>query len=174
MVFDGYKSENSTKVQVQLCRGSATATAVYILITEDKTVTLSGEHFRPNSHNKDLFIKLLVRYLETEGHEAIQRDGDADVLVVKQALEHAERYSVMVAADDRAGFVVLPLEKKSSQVFFSTEFSEKKKAAGMNFWSIRSIAESLPLVSSILFANAWSGCDTTSALYMKGKYSVTY
>ena len=63
---------------------------------------------------------------------------------------------MIVTADYRcSGFVVLPLEKNLYEVYFSKKFSKKKKAAGLNFWSIRSIAESLPLVSLILFARTW-------------------
>ena len=130
--------------------------------------------FLRNSHNKDQLIKLIVHDLETEGHEAIQSNGDADVLIVKKALELAERNNVIVAADDTDILVLLCYHWKNDlyKIYFSTESSEKRKALGQKFWSIQSIAESLPLVPYILFAHAWSGCDTTSALYMKGKYQI--
>ena len=105
------------------------------------------------SHNKDQLIKLIaiVQDLETEGHEAIQSDGDAGVLVV---LEHAERNNVIVAADDTDVLVLLCYHWKNDlhKNYFSREPSEKRKAAELKFWSIQSIAESLPLVPFILFA----------------------
>ena len=45
VVFDGCKKENSTKVQDELHRRKATATAANILITKDKTVTPLREQF---------------------------------------------------------------------------------------------------------------------------------
>ena len=59
-------------------------------------------------------------------------------------------------------------KKNLYEVLFSTKVSKKKKAAGLNFWSIQFIAESLPLASLILFAHAWSGYETTMILLMKG------
>ena len=44
VVFDGYQSENSTKVHKQFCRGSATVTA-NVSITKDKTATSIREMF---------------------------------------------------------------------------------------------------------------------------------
>ena len=132
---------SSTKVQEQFRRGSATITAFNVTITKDKTVTPPREMFLRYSCKKDQQIKLLVQDLKTEGLEAFQGDKDTDVLNVQKAFEYAERNDVIVAADDADILVLLCYQWNINlhDMYFSTETSEKGKAAGLKFWSIQSI-----------------------------------
>ena len=58
--------------------------------------------------------------------------------------------------------------EKQFALHFSTEKKEEKKAASPKFWKIRQLVEAQPHVKQLLFARAWTGCDTTSAIHKKG------
>ena len=51
---------------------------------------------------------------------------------------------------------------------FGTDIKEKKKRSKAFFWCISELIQSTTQQETLLFAHAWSGCDTTSAVYQKG------
>ena len=41
-----------------------------------------------------------------------------------------------------------------------------------NNWSIHQIVDALQVSNHVLFCHAWSGCDTTSAMYQQGRLKI--
>ena len=56
-------------------------------------------------------------------------------------------------------------------IHFNTEKVVNKKKIQKQ-WNIQSVVECQSQVDHIIFANAWSGCDTTLATYCKGKLNI--
>ncbi|KAG1652579.1 Mitochondrial proton/calcium exchanger protein [Nymphon striatum] len=93
--------------------------------------------------------------------------GDADTKIVSTALEVANDSTTIVVADDTDVAVMLLYHwnENISDVFFLQE-------RGKKCWSIRKAQlEVLDFKEHLLFIHAWSGCDSTSAIFGKGKSS---
>ena len=98
--------------------------------------------------------------MEEDGHVVIQCDGDVDSTVVSAAISRSSPKTdnpVMVVPDD-TDIAIMP------EIIFN---SKKSEAA----WSIASDGSSLEDKEHLLFVHAWSGCDTVSATFGKGKAS---
>ena len=107
------------------------------------------------------------------GFTVRKSEGDADILIVKEAIELAQdNKEVIVAADDTDVLALLMYHWSNlmGDVYFSTVKREgKRKSATLQFWSICHLVEAHSHVEHLLFAHAWTGCDTTSAAHQKGK-----
>ena len=123
IVFDGYNDHFSNKTEEQLRRTGN------ININANMNVTATREAFLRNSNNKEQFIQLLSRHLQATGYSTAKSTGDADILIVKKALEYAAEVDVVVAADDTDILVLLMYHWTDSlkEMFFSTETKEKGK-----------------------------------------------
>ena len=55
------------------------------------------------------------------------------------------------------------------EMIFSTEKSDSgTRTTKLQYWQIQDLLHLDIQADYLLFAHAWSGCDTTSAIYMKG------
>lgn len=174
VVFDGYM-EGSTKSQEQMRRGSKTAPNIDI--QDEAEVPFTREVFLRNPSNKHNLIQVLMKHLRADGLNVIQSASDADVSIVQRSIECATHMSVVVHADDTDILVLLIYHWKANlkSIHFCTERCAKASASrGLKYWSIEALAEAVHNKKLILFAHAWSGCDTTSALHQKGNIHYTY
>ena len=169
IVFDGYVDHFSNKSEEQLRRSSVTSSN--ITIKENLDVTTTREAFLRNSNKKEQLIELLSRYLQAYGCSTTKSTGDADVLIVKKALEYATNMDVVVVADDTDILVLMMYHWTDNlkEMYFSTETTKKGNKKSLKWWNIRKLLEAQSLKKYLLFAHAWSGCDTTSATHQKGK-----
>ena len=167
VVFDGYE-ELSTKSLEQLRRSAASSN---IEVSEDFKVTCGSKMFLKNYGNKRQLIKLLSKSLRNAGCEVIECSGEADVHVVRRALELADN-GVVVVADDTDILVLLVAHWKPNmeEMYFRTVIKTKQKL--LKTWKIETIASAVDNRDYLLFAHAWGGCDTTSATYRKGKRAI--
>ena len=132
-----------------------------------------------NSNNFWLteFISLLTKYLLAEGHEVYQSKNDADTLIVQHALRIAQAsVSAVVVADDTEILVLLMYhycKEEMADIFLRSEATKWSKA-GLRIYSICMAVDYTEeyLVKNLLFLHAWSGCDTTSAIFGYGKGTV--
>ena len=98
-VFDSYSNDASNKSQEHQRRiGKTSAT---IVVNDSARVTSRREVLLSNPSSKNQLIQLLCKLLENEGYFAVQSCGDADVLIVKQAVDYARvgRDVVVMAKD---------------------------------------------------------------------------
>ena len=82
---DGYDDGPTTKDCTHQRRRSSCAPSV--LFEGDMLVTLKKRDFLANEENKHRFIKLLGTKLMDSGCSVLQSRGDADLLIVKTAVE---------------------------------------------------------------------------------------
>ena len=170
VAFDGYEDDISTK-SVEHSRRMAKSSAT-LKVSEGTKVTCSRELFLANPSNKDQLIKLLCREFEKAGFKTKQSEGDADVLIVETCMEYVEAgRDVVVSADDTDIFILMMnhWHEGIGEMFFSTDMAEnKKRKPTTKFWKLSEISSSYDHQNLLLFAHAWCGCDTTSAIHQKG------
>ena len=170
VVFNGYTDSSSNKSQEHLRRGGVTA--ANIDIQESVNVSSSREVILCNPLNKEKMITLISKHLKKAGFTTFQSSSDADVLITEKAIEYAADVPVVVCADDTDILVLLfyHWQKHLKSLYFSSERGTKtKKAKQLVYWNIGELVHTMPDRKYILFAHAWCGCDTTSALYQRGE-----
>ena len=165
VIFDTYDVA-TTKDPEQKRRRLQQASCPDVVVTNRTPVPSNKTAFLSNKTNKQNLIKLLSVHLEEAGIsvEHAGDEGDADVVIVKKALEISENQQpVHVIADD-ADILILLLHHAyhSSDIYLCTKH---------HIISIKIAQEVLgrELCMCLLFAHAMSGCDTTSSLYGMGK-----
>ena len=108
---------------------------------------------------------MLSAHLEHGGVAVIHaaEEGDADVVIVRKAIELGEHEDVVVIADDTDILVLVVYHAHSSHQFYmetkhhTIAIDTAKQALGVD------------VCRSQLFVHATTGCDTTSAMFGVGK-----
>ena len=165
IVFDGYQ-DGSTKSHEHLRRNSIPQSC-NVTIHADNQVPFTQDRFLSNIQNKAGLIEFLSQHLQEAGFCIINCPGDADSTVVTTALEAARKNSgpVTVVADDTDIAVMLVHHWKDNMadVYFLQERWSK-------VWSVKDASSRNKVIKEhLLFLHAWSGCDTTSSVFGKGK-----
>ena len=108
VVFDGYEGGPFTEDTAYLRRtGGCTSTSVRF--TEDMTLILKKDlllKIKKNS-NKQAFIEMLGKKLQSSGFCVFHADDDADMLFVKKAIEVSQTANMAVIGDDTDLLVLL-------------------------------------------------------------------
>ena len=117
--------------------------------------------------NKTQLIRVISQYLVRDGQIVYQCEGDTDTKIVSISLQLATDKDVPVAvvADDTDIAVMLLYHWNESMqdIFFHQEKGKKT-------WSINKALSTIGIMREhLLFVHAWSGCDTTSSTFGKGK-----
>ena len=165
VVFDGYSDELSTKVQEHAFRCGSSS--VDIQIISSTKVTTSREAFLANPHNKFQLIKMRSGRLQAIGFMTEQSKGDADTLIVKSAITYAQdgRSSITMAEDtDILVLLMNHWTEGMGSMVLGTDIKENKKRFKTFFWCKSELIQSTTQQETLLFAHAWPGCDTTSAI----------
>ncbi|KAK6175983.1 hypothetical protein SNE40_014355 [Patella caerulea] len=172
IVFDGYDA--STKDHEHKRRLlNAKKRANNITIEVDNEVHEDQSAFFTNVHNKTAFIRELAEMLKTDGHAVTICNADADTVIVQKALNFAKNeQNVTVVANDTDVLIMIIYHwtDEMSDIFFRRETQSKKNIE--NTYRIRDITIPAAFKQNILFAHAWSGCDTTSHCYGFGKNTI--
>ena len=111
--------------------------------------------------------------MSRDGHNVKQSENDADTLIVKSDLDFAHSgYVTTVVADDTDILVLLLHHYRSTamaDIFLLSE-AAKWQRQDIKFINVRRLVNlsGQTLVSHLLFIHAWSGCDTTSAIFNQG------
>ena len=168
IVFDGYENDGNIKDHEHLRRSRVISP--FINLKADMQVDTNQQQFLSNKEKKTQFITLLSDSLSACGHCVIQSKGDADTLIVKAALDLAtSKKTTTVIADDTDILILLLHHYRTamSDIFLVSERSSSR-------YNIRELIEQMhPIVlKHILFIHALGGCDSTSAIFGKGKTSI--
>ena len=137
------------------------------------TLTLKKDLFLKNKENKQAFIKMLGRKLQSSGFPVFHADDDADVLIVKKAIEVSQTINTTVIGDDTDLLVLLLYHTrniKSFDIFFHPEpkqFARKKPITVSIHSAVRKLG--IKLCENILFIHALLGCDTIFSVLGIGK-----
>ena len=126
IVFDGYDDKLSIKA-TEHKRRSLQSTSPNVNVTENMILTTNRETFLKNHVNKDQFIKLLCKRLLQSGINTLQSKGDADVLIIKKAIEQAPKYGVDVVAKDTDILILLIYHWNQHEDLHDMYFNTKLK-----------------------------------------------
>jgi len=152
-----------------------------VRLVEQSPVIFEQHAFLSNSTNKDNFIQLLMSHLDHEGCRTIQSEGDADIDIVKEALTLASKQqgSIAVVGDDTDLLVLLSyhLQENMADIWLLSEAKSAVRRASdfpSRLINIRTLQRRLgaTVCQQLLVLHAFSGCDTTSALFGRGKGKV--
>ena len=133
-------------------------------------LTVTKDAFISNFSNKQRFIQILGEKLVAQGCKVLHDQSDADLLIVKTAINSAISRDTILVGDDTDLLVLLihhaPLGQHN--IFFT---SEQKKNSKNRVWNIKEVETGLGSFACkhMLFLHAILGCDTTSCLYGIGK-----
>ena len=170
VVFDGYEGGPSIKDNTHQRRGHN----IHPVVSFTAETEFSGkkENFLSRNCNKQQFINLVSSKLRIKGCNVIQAPGDADVIIVKTAVESANLYSTALIGED-TDLLILLLYHTTKQCkdlyFYSDSQSKDVKVYHINI--IKSVLGE-ELSAQLLFAHAFTGCDTTSRIFSIGKKAV--
>lgn len=167
VVFDGYERGN-TKDEEHLRRSRST-TNIEVKVEDSIHVNINQSEFLANAKNKVGLISLLTVHLQRSGCTVHQASGDADLLIVLTAIDEGKKgFNACVIGDDTDLLVLLtvhaPSENKLKMVV------PKKGNQQEKVYTISDIQRDIGDMKGVLLAiYAFTGCDTVSAIYKKGK-----
>ena len=170
IVFDGY--DLSTKDSTHQKRAGNISQDVDI--KEENPCPANRKDFLGNYHNKQTFVKHLAKYLQCN-FKVIECPSDADTSIVKEALTMAKNSSVTVLSDDTDVLCLLihhVAKDPSLKGIFLADMT-RKKGQQREYYKISEITNKCTQFSQyLLFAHAFTGCDTTSAIHNFGKTAI--
>ena len=170
IVFDGYASGPSTKVEEHSRRGGKMLSNVKV--SPDVVAHGPQSAFLANGYNKTQLIQLLKSFLTEAGHVIHQAPSDGDCIIVKVALERMTNDKTVVVVTDDTDVLIMLIHHHNldDDLYFYSEASARSKNR-LRYVSIRELKDSLDpiVVSNIFFLHAWSGYDTTFAIYSHSK-----
>ena len=107
-----------------------------------------------------------------DGHDVRQAENDADTMIVSSGLELCQKTETVVISDDTDILVLMihHFRDDMKDLYFYSETSARSKKA-VQYTSILTLTKKMSprITKHLLFAHAWSGCDTTSAIFGHGK-----
>ncbi|VDI23946.1 Hypothetical predicted protein [Mytilus galloprovincialis] len=105
VVMDGYNS-SSTKDITHLRRSKGIQSNT-ITFTRDMPLRIKKETFLLNQSNKQRFVEMLIDTFQEHSIEAIQAKEDADLLIVRTAVEKSNRQEVVIYGEDTDLLILL-------------------------------------------------------------------
>ncbi|KAK3927182.1 Protein asteroid-like protein 1 [Frankliniella fusca] len=176
VVFDGYEESWSTKWETQQRRAARKKPCAKFIVTEEEVTSpaYTREDYLSSAFNKTGLITLLTEKLEGARVEVLQARADADVIVAEKAMEldqPGQHVSVIARDTD----IVAILIARAGDDTGITVTKPGTATTADEVFCIRAIRRHLAkqgLLHCVLLGHAMSGCDTTSAIYTKGKLTV--
>ena len=173
VVFDGYTL--STKDATHQKRSGKISQTVDI--SDDNRCPSDRNTFFSNYTNKESFVKSLAKKLKPT-FKVIECPSDADTTIVKEALAVALDAPVTVFSDDTDILCLLvhhanKMSRNKLRNILLTDMTKKKKQQ-REYYNVKDVIDKFyaDVVDYLLFAHAFTGCDTTSAIHMFGKTSI--
>lgn len=189
VVFDGY--DNLTTKSSERKRRSRKFMSASYKFNENTSLKVEKTKFLSNTDNKKQLINLLHNSLINNNYNSIQCPGDADRTIVAEAIrnDYSAEKKVVIVAEDIDVLVILTAlagdvdvdnsdltsSLLTANIFGSQEiyFLKPQSSSGtepQKIFSNKSLDKHYYRAKEhILFAHAFTGCDTTSAFYRKGK-----
>ena len=144
-------------------------------IRSDNSCPANWTSFFGNYQNKENFVKALARYL-MDKFKVIERPSDADTTIVKEALMFAKESAVTIFSDDTDILCLLVHHVATDPLLHNILLTNmtRKKGKPREYYSISDVLRKPENVlhDVSLFAHAFTGCDTTSAVHMLDKTTI--
>lgn len=169
IIFDGYPEYSTTKNEEQI-RRAAKKTSCDINFDKNTKCMTPKENFLGNRRNKKKLLQAVACELDKKGLATYTAEEDADVDIVKVAIEKLNQFSkvVVVGSDTDLLVLLVALTPEKANMFFCKPKGGKDPAKV--FYNVKTlIEEQHDIRRALLFAHAVSGCDTTSCFYGLGK-----
>ena len=164
-MFDGYDAPSTKDAE----HSRRVESSREVLIEDSIHVSMSQQEFLGNTANKVRFIALLTSHLEAAGFEVHHASADADRLIVLTALDVADTCAASVLVGEDTDLLIL-LTVLSDPEKDIKMLMPGRKGHPDKVYSSAALRSALGgMVDSLLFVHAATGCDTTSAVYRKGK-----
>lgn len=171
VVFDGYE-EIQTKIVEQNRRSAGKKMVPIVSFSNLSAVKVPKADFLSNNTNKSNFIRALGKVLLENGINVKFADGDADTLIVTTAVAISDNLpegTVAVVSED-TDIIVLLIHYCHKKMFM---IRPGKVSKPNKIIDIPALQQKLgDLKNVILSVHAISGCDTTSAVFNKGKINL--
>ncbi|GFU48289.1 uncharacterized protein TNCV_4626951 [Trichonephila clavipes] len=134
---------------------------------ENMPLKITQDKFLSNNKNKSRLIEILRIKLADNNIFTCHAESDADKLIIDAAI-NLETNNVVIVSEDIDVLVILTtLVNEDHEIYF---LKPSKGKVQQKIFSSRSIIETLPKCKEhIPFLHAFTGCDTTSAFFNKGK-----
>lgn len=169
IIFDGYPENLDDKGTKGAERARRVICATRdTIFDETMPATTSQSKFLSNERNKSRLITKLITKLTSEGFTVKQASEDADTLIVNTAIEESFKTdSVTIVGEDVDLLVILTaLAGSNNNIHF---LKQGKGNTENKLYTQSSMKYGSVIKDNILFLHAFSGADTTSAFYKKGK-----
>lgn len=138
-------------------------------ISENQVIAINQTQFLSNIRNKVNFVNLLSQYLQSNGVNTKISNEDADTVIIRSAIEFKDNSveSLVTVVGNDIDLLILLITKCSDgpEIYFYNRPSNKSN-------ELYSSKDYKRLQKSILFAHAFAGCDSTSAIYGKSKKEI--
>ncbi|KAI4476939.1 hypothetical protein M0804_013119 [Polistes exclamans] len=172
VVFDGYSdSTKNIKAAEQRRRTTKTSSGSEIIFDEFMTVPKNQQQFFTNINNKSRFISMLSNKLTAANIAVKQAKNDADVLIIETAIEKFDATNTTIVVGEDVDLLVL-LTARTSMDKISYFLKPGRAQQRREIYSSKSLSAYPKCQNYILFLHAITGCDTSSAMYRRGKTSV--
>ncbi|KAJ8678150.1 hypothetical protein QAD02_013937 [Eretmocerus hayati] len=167
VVFDGYLADITGTKSYERYRRERKNEGADINLGGDNLLVLHQKQFLSNNANKFKFVHKLAENLQSAGSSIQIATEDADTLIVDEAirLKQESNTPVVIVGND-VDLVVLSIARAEEEIYFL------KKSSGREPEVLYSTSKNKALKSYVLFAHAFAGCDTTSALFKIGKTQI--
>lgn len=166
VVFDSY-DEQSTKIVERNRRNKQCSTKEYIF-TKDMMVPVPQDKFLSDYKNKSRFIEYLIEEFQKQSIKCYQGKGEADELLVKITIEDESSLQKVIVAEDVDILVILTARAEAEKEIYFLKLG--KQNVPSLIYSSNSFAVNYPNSAKLIaFSHAFTGCDTTSAFFNKGK-----
>ena len=172
VVFDGYRRVG-TKSFDRIRRATFVEPSDDLQVEERSTLTVTRDSFLGNSRNKEQFIENFVRKLNAVNISYCVAEEDADAKIVRTAIQeanHTNNKVVIVAEDIDVLVLMASLCPRGIEMFFYKMGSPTRKIPPKIYSSTNCLKQEFENCKDhLLFLHAFTGCDTTSVFYAKGK-----
>ena len=165
MVFDGYKKDGIKSAERN--RRALKNKCADIEFDENMPLKIAQDKFLSNNKNKSRLIEMLRIKLADNNIFTCQAESDADKLIVDTAINLETKNVVIVSEDIDVLVILTALVNEDREIYFLKPARGKVQ---QKIFSSKSLEKSFPKYKEhILFLHAFTGCDTTSAFFNKGK-----
>ena len=163
IVFNGYEEGPITKDTTHQSRSGGSVGPV-VNFTFQTVMKLKKDLFLNSTVNKQKFINVLHDAFKRTDCTILHAKGDADVLLVKTAVESAKTAETILVMDDTDLLILLCYyaDIHSKGLYLKPEPRQKIKTP--RIWNIMKLKNVLgeQICACILFVHALLRCDTTS------------
>ena len=171
VVFDGYDEGPSIKDNTHERRGQNIHPIVgFTAATE---FTGKKEEFLSRDVNKQRLIQMISDELRKRDCTVVNALGDADVDIVKAAVEASRLHTTTLIGEDTDLLVLLLYYAQGDTMALYFKSDRTKPDGSFKVYDINRLKDILghDLCSQLLFIHAMTGCDTTSRIFGVGKKS---